>query len=314
MPFNQIQVASIGDWRGEADHPGWRRVKESLAALCGPGGSATAPTAPAARPSPAPATTGASAPGGSQRLLVGLVAVLTLIILAGGAYLWTRGGAPAASGNQASASPTLPVQPAEPVPRAAPMPPTAAFTQQALVVDPDGYTTLRGGPSALSPIVARVDAGATVATYPQTGDWWQVRTMAGAFGYMNRSRLRVREASAPAGLSTEPVEQQAALPVEQQAALPAVATGPEVQRAPPQVFPDSSRRLLSRAEVAGLSPAQARIARNEIFARHGRPFRDPALRRHFERYPWYRPRPDPGPLNRIEEANVRLLQWAAAKP
>ena len=34
MPFNQLQFVSIGDWRGEADHPGWLRVKESLAALC----------------------------------------------------------------------------------------------------------------------------------------------------------------------------------------------------------------------------------------------------------------------------------------
>ena len=34
MPFNQLHFVSIGDWRGEADHPGWTRVKESLAALC----------------------------------------------------------------------------------------------------------------------------------------------------------------------------------------------------------------------------------------------------------------------------------------
>ena len=36
MPFNQIQFAAIGDWHGEEDHPGWMKVKASLAALVGP--------------------------------------------------------------------------------------------------------------------------------------------------------------------------------------------------------------------------------------------------------------------------------------
>ena len=36
LPFNQIQYAALGDWAGEADHPGWRKVRTSLAALCGP--------------------------------------------------------------------------------------------------------------------------------------------------------------------------------------------------------------------------------------------------------------------------------------
>jgi hypothetical protein len=36
LPFNQIQYAGLGDWTGDADHPGWRKVRASLAALCGP--------------------------------------------------------------------------------------------------------------------------------------------------------------------------------------------------------------------------------------------------------------------------------------
>jgi hypothetical protein len=35
LPFNQIQYAEIGNWHGEPDHPGWRKVKVSLAELCG---------------------------------------------------------------------------------------------------------------------------------------------------------------------------------------------------------------------------------------------------------------------------------------
>ena len=48
LPFNQIQFAEIGGWRGEPDHPGWRKVKASLAELCGR--DATRESAPERRP------------------------------------------------------------------------------------------------------------------------------------------------------------------------------------------------------------------------------------------------------------------------
>ncbi len=34
LPFNQIQFADLGNWEGEPDHPGWIKIKESLAELC----------------------------------------------------------------------------------------------------------------------------------------------------------------------------------------------------------------------------------------------------------------------------------------
>ncbi|MCB2066066.1 MAG: toll/interleukin-1 receptor domain-containing protein [Erythrobacter sp.] len=69
LPFNQIQCANLGDWNGEADHPGWNKVKQSLVALCGAripraaaAPAADAPVAPPvatpAPPPPAPVKTG----------------------------------------------------------------------------------------------------------------------------------------------------------------------------------------------------------------------------------------------------------------
>jgi len=46
LPFNQIQFAAIGDWSGEEDHPGWRKARASLTALCGPAPAETAVTVP----------------------------------------------------------------------------------------------------------------------------------------------------------------------------------------------------------------------------------------------------------------------------
>ena len=73
------------------------------------------------------------------------------------------------------------------------------------------------------------------------------------------------------------------------------------------VFADSDRVRLTRDVVARLSPAQLRIARNEIYARRGRYFRDPALAAYFGRFSWYRPYTWDVPLNAIEQANVGLI-------
>jgi TIR domain/Bacterial SH3 domain len=57
MPFNQLHYVSLADWSGEADHPGWTKVKESLAALAGP-------TAATAGPAAAPPVEAAPPPAG----------------------------------------------------------------------------------------------------------------------------------------------------------------------------------------------------------------------------------------------------------
>ena len=58
MPFDQIQCADLGDWRGDPDAPGWRKVTDSLKALVG---------------AVAPPATSTSAP---QRAVEPLLAVL----------------------------------------------------------------------------------------------------------------------------------------------------------------------------------------------------------------------------------------------
>ena len=76
---------------------------------------------------------------------------------------------------------------------------------------------------------------------------------------------------------------------------------------PDFIFPDSDRVRLTPDMLARLSPAQLRIARNEIFARRGRFFKDPALAQYFGRFSWYRPYTWDVPLNGVEQANVALI-------
>lgn len=95
---------------------------------------------------------------------------------------------------------------------------------------------------------------------------------------------------------------------------------PPTHQAPPQLqkpvvadrigflFADSSIRYLTRAELQNLSAERLHIARNEIFARRGRYFKDDALRAYFSQFSWYQPRAWDVPLSPIEQANVKLVQ------
>lgn len=74
------------------------------------------------------------------------------------------------------------------------------------------------------------------------------------------------------------------------------------------IFSDSDRRILTRQEVERLPLDLRRIARNEIYARKGRFFRDEALRAHFSRFSWYRPHSWEVRLSPVEDANVKLIQ------
>jgi YARHG domain-containing protein len=74
------------------------------------------------------------------------------------------------------------------------------------------------------------------------------------------------------------------------------------------LFADSNLRYLARAELETLSADQLHVARNEIFARRGRFFKDDALRAYFSQFPWYRPHAWDIALSPVEQANVALLQ------
>jgi hypothetical protein len=74
------------------------------------------------------------------------------------------------------------------------------------------------------------------------------------------------------------------------------------------IFPDSNRRRLTAGDLQGLSLEQLRFARNEIFARKGRYFKDESLKAHFSQFSWYQPDRWDVPLNGVEQANVTLIQ------
>lgn len=79
-----------------------------------------------------------------------------------------------------------------------------------------------------------------------------------------------------------------------------------------QMLPKSSYSKIAKSKIAKLSKKQLRIARNEIYARHGRRFKDKKLQKYFNKKNWYYGYISPDEfdedsLNDIEKRNIKLL-------
>ena len=79
------------------------------------------------------------------------------------------------------------------------------------------------------------------------------------------------------------------------------------------VIPDSDSRYLTESDLAGMSEVQCWVARNEIYARHGRRFENPKLQEYFDSMPWYYGTVDADAFNervlsKIEVANLELIR------
>ncbi len=80
------------------------------------------------------------------------------------------------------------------------------------------------------------------------------------------------------------------------------------------IIPDSDSRYLDRAiDLSGMSTYELRLARNEIYARHGRKFSDPALQSYFNSKGWYAPTVeadqfDESCLNAYEKENLWVIK------
>ena len=110
--------------------------------------------------------------------------------------------------------------------------------------------------------------------------------------------------------------QQAPADVPQTTEPQTSAEGQQTARTGEYIFPNSDSAYLTRDQVAALTPEQLRLARNEIYARHGRIFQDEGLAAYFSSKSWYQPLYDGASfdalgdsiLNEYEIANRDLIQ------
>lgn len=79
------------------------------------------------------------------------------------------------------------------------------------------------------------------------------------------------------------------------------------------IFPDSDKRVLSNAEIEASSIWQLRRGTNEVYARHGRKFKNQGQAAYFESKSWYNGTIEAdnfneSTLNEYEKKNVKLMQ------
>ncbi|MDO4325064.1 MAG: YARHG domain-containing protein [bacterium] len=83
------------------------------------------------------------------------------------------------------------------------------------------------------------------------------------------------------------------------------------------LLPNSEKELLPVRDIQFFSKEELRLAKNEIYARHGRLFLDQELQAYFNQYSWYQGRVQPEAfddniLNETELKNIELLEIAQA--
>ncbi|MFW5867841.1 MAG: YARHG domain-containing protein [Armatimonadota bacterium] len=76
-----------------------------------------------------------------------------------------------------------------------------------------------------------------------------------------------------------------------------------------EIVPQSDDRVLEREDLTDLDNWGLTLARNEIFARHGRTFGNEHLRNYFTGQPWYTPDPDyeRAWLSAVEQHNENFI-------
>ena len=121
----------------------------------------------------------------------------------------------------------------------------------------------------------------------------------------------VPEGSAPV---TTPVTPEIVTPphiISAETEAPAASTGD-------YILPESNTRLYSASELASLSAHDLWLARNEIYARHGRRFNNAELQSYFDGKSWYKGTIAPANfdedvLNSYESTNIKTIQAEEAK-
>lgn len=113
-----------------------------------------------------------------------------------------------------------------------------------------------------------------------------------------------KEDIAPAEPAEEPEETEPAEEPEEEA--------PEEEEVSQYFLPTSSSEYLTMSDLEGFSQDDCRMARNELYARHGRRFDDPNLQAYFDALDWYEGTIEPADfdesvMNEYEIANRDLI-------
>lgn len=138
----------------------------------------------------------------------------------------------------------------------------------------------------------------------------------------DKDKLVITPTATPTPTPTEtptptPTETPTPTPTETPTPTPTatISPTPAVPSGSDYILPESNSRYLSDAEVDGLTKNQLFYARNEVYARHGRKFKNEELQKYFNSKSWYTPIHDgeafdsiqKSVFNEYEKENIKLI-------
>ena len=131
-------------------------------------------------------------------------------------------------------------------------------------------------------------------------------------GLLGVNADKAEDAAVPAEVQTETqteseTEAETPSPSPSEAPTPSPTPEAEEPEEPDYLLPDSSTRRITEEDLRDLSWRELCLARNEIFARHGRIFKTPEIAAYFEGKDWYDGRYAEVTLSAMETANVNLI-------
>ena len=114
------------------------------------------------------------------------------------------------------------------------------------------------------------------------------------------------------GVTEEPSSGNVAVPTSGSGAAASESATPASGTKSQYLLDGSDKRYVERSELAGFTKQECSLARNEIYARHGRKFQDKTIQAYFDACDWYRPTIEPEDfseslLNAYETANRNLI-------
>ena len=123
---------------------------------------------------------------------------------------------------------------------------------------------------------------------------------------------KTEDAAVPAEVQTETrteSETEAEMPSPSPSEAPTPSPTPESEEPeePDYLLPDSSTRRITEEDLRDLSWRELCLARNEIFARHGRTFETPEIAEYFNSKDWYDGRYGDVSLSSLEAENVNFI-------
>lgn len=158
-------------------------------------------------------------------------------------------------------------------------------------------STQTGKPSNTGSIILIIIVTAIVVAGLIIGGWYGYKY------YKNKSQKAITSTSATATVTSTTTTT---------ATTSAAASGEKSGTMPTNSFVinDSNTRVITTSELTNLTPWQLKVARNEIYARHGRPFVHKDLQCYFAKQSWYRGDPNfsESSLNAVEKKNAETIK------